>query len=154
MTRYWTEEAIRASLLMMGNEFASKRDWLVITEVSKQKANFTEIRALAMRATGVGFRELISPMRDHRLVRARHMISYLARRFTKLSFPEIAERMHRDHSSIIHGARQVVRNRKRYEPEIAVIERLLESMPCERPVPLVDSTNKANSTPLATANTI
>jgi chromosomal replication initiation ATPase DnaA len=54
--------------------------------------------------------DLESPSRKRALVRARQVAMLMSRRLTGRSFPEIARRFgDRDHSTVIHGCRQIVR---------------------------------------------
>ena len=55
-------------------------------------------------------RDLIGPYRDANLVKARHIVMWLARRFTERSLPEIGRALGcRDHTTIMHGCRKVER---------------------------------------------
>ena len=51
--------------------------------------------------------KLLDDQRARPLVLARHVAMYLARELTSLTFPEIAEVMHRDHSSVQHGCKKI-----------------------------------------------
>jgi chromosomal replication initiation ATPase DnaA len=76
--------------------------------------------------------EILSPWREERLLPARHAAMALARRFTKLSLPQIGRAMRRDHSTVLAGIAAHER-REATSPEIAariraVSERLQRSM--------------------------
>lgn len=52
--------------------------------------------------------ELLGPSRQKRYAMPRHIAQYLARQYTRLSYPEIAERFgRRDHTSVLHACRKI-----------------------------------------------
>src|ERR1035441_7137644 len=51
--------------------------------------------------------KLLDGKRTQPIALARHVAMYLARELTSLTFPEIAEVMHRDHSSVQHGCKKI-----------------------------------------------
>jgi len=52
--------------------------------------------------------ELLGPSRQKRFATPRHIAQYLTRKFTKLSYPEIAEKFGgRDHTSVLHACRRI-----------------------------------------------
>jgi Bacterial dnaA protein helix-turn-helix len=53
------------------------------------------------------------------VVKPRHVLMALARRHTRLSFSQIGERMSRDHTSVLHGARVA---QAKYADDISAIE--------------------------------
>lgn len=67
---------------------------------------------------GVPMSDLTSQRREASIVRARHVVMYLARQHTGLSYPRIGSRLGgRDHTTIMHGARKI-------EQELATDETL------------------------------
>lgn len=61
--------------------------------------------------TGVSMVDLCSHRRSRRLIEARQIYYWMARRFTLLSFPQIARICgDRDHTTALHGCRIVDRN--------------------------------------------
>jgi chromosomal replication initiation ATPase DnaA len=46
---------------------------------------------------------LLGPAKVHRISRPRWLVMYLAREMTTLSFTQIANRLRKDHTSVIHG---------------------------------------------------
>jgi chromosomal replication initiator protein len=50
---------------------------------------------------------MTSARRDRKLAHARQVAMYLARELTPRSIMQIAERFHRDHTTVIHGIRSV-----------------------------------------------
>ena len=51
--------------------------------------------------------KLLDGKRTQPIALSRHVAMYLARELTSLTFPEIAEVMHRDHSSVQHGCKKI-----------------------------------------------
>jgi chromosomal replication initiation ATPase DnaA len=52
-------------------------------------------------------RDLFGPWRNRKIVHARHAASWLARKHTAKSYPQIGAILNRDHSTIMNGVRQV-----------------------------------------------
>lgn len=60
---------------------------------------------------GLRLHELIGPARQKKLITARHVGMYLARKLTDLSLPDIAARFGgRNHSTILHACRKIERD--------------------------------------------
>ena len=52
--------------------------------------------------------DILSARRDARLVRVRHVIMWLAKRFTLHSLPDIGRALgNRDHTTVLHGVRKI-----------------------------------------------
>ena len=75
--------------------------------------------------------DLVSPRRSKDIALARHVAMYLTRRLTNLSYPNIGERFgHRDHTTVIHGERTIIRKTaedQRLRATVEQIERYLQS---------------------------
>lgn len=70
--------------------------------------------------TGVHLDEILSPCRIPKIVRARQMYYWLARRLTEQSLPVIGRICAgKDHSTVVHGIHKVNRLRERFEPELS-----------------------------------
>lgn len=93
-------------------------------------------RALILRAvafyTGVSLMELVSHRRQHRLVQARQLAMYLMKRLTTATYPQIAETMQRDHTTVLHAVRKldalVAKHDTDLEADIAALTRMIEDM--------------------------
>lgn len=73
---------------------------------------YESIERRACKIFGVSLEEIRSPVRNRRLVNARHFISYWCFRLTPLSLPQIGRHMGgRDHTTIMNG-RDVYRERR------------------------------------------
>jgi chromosomal replication initiation ATPase DnaA len=57
--------------------------------------------------TGIPKRQLIGPARFKKIARARFLAFYFIRTMTKRSLPSIGRIFHRDHTTILHGLRQI-----------------------------------------------
>lgn len=84
--------------------FASER-------LDKGRDGFTDgatIIRLVVKHTGVTRAELASDRRRASLVRVRQIACWLMRHHTKLSFPQIGERLGgRDHTTVLHAVRKI-----------------------------------------------
>lgn len=56
---------------------------------------------------GIGIRDIMSRTRLFRIVYARHICFYVARKVIKISLPEIGRRMGCDHTTVLHGVRKI-----------------------------------------------
>ena len=70
---------------------------------------------------GIGKAEFASIRRNPRLVEARQVFYWVAKRFTSFSFPQIGHFCGKDHSTVIHGFRKVDAAFDRYRTNIEVI---------------------------------
>lgn len=87
--RQWEEQiAITKQQLAL-----RKRDWIAITNDIIDKRQ-------------ISWRELVSPDRSYRLVAARQHVWYAIRLELKLSYPQIAAKFGRDHTTVMHGCQQ------------------------------------------------
>lgn len=72
--------------------------------------------------TRISVRELVSPIRDRRLVRARFVYFWVARTLTTKSILQIGKYCGgRDHSTVLSGLHQVERDLAQYEERIAAV---------------------------------
>ncbi|MEJ0012819.1 MAG: helix-turn-helix domain-containing protein [Bauldia sp.] len=55
------------------------------------------------------YREVLSNRRDAPIVHARHVAMYLAKLLTSQSLADIGRRLSRDHTTVMHGSRQIER---------------------------------------------
>jgi len=73
-----------------------------------KRATAQHIKQLVAREAEVAVIDLVSFRRQRRVVDARHVAMWLMRRYTPLSFPQIARVLERhDHSTVMHGVRKV-----------------------------------------------
>ena len=73
-----------------------------------EQLTYEKIEAATCRHFRIGREQLRSPCRDRRHMQPRWVIVYLARQHTKLSYPELANRLCRDHTSIITQERRAL----------------------------------------------
>lgn len=71
----------------------------------RRKVDMRTIISRICRATGVSWSEVSSVRREERIVLARQAICYWSARLTSLSYPQIARRLERDHTTVIHACR-------------------------------------------------
>ena len=73
-----------------------------------KRATAQHIKQLVARVAEVAVIDLVSPRRQRRIAEARQVAMWLMRRYTPLSFPQIARALERhDHSTVTHGVRKV-----------------------------------------------
>lgn len=115
----------------------SKRDWLRLT-VPAPKVRYTKIvrnpygpsLASIMEVVSdccrVGKKDMMSRRRAAHIVRARHIMYFVAAELTNQSLPQISRFLDgRDHTTILHGIRKVKALRHKFEPELSeVLERI------------------------------
>jgi hypothetical protein len=88
--------------------------------------NLTRISQAVCEHFQVTFSDLKSARRTNNLVMPRHIICYLARRYTGRSMPEIGRWLGgRDHTTILHGIRQVNSDYERFRDDIEAVIRKL-----------------------------
>jgi Bacterial dnaA protein helix-turn-helix len=71
-----------------------------------KKYSYEQIEAETCRHFRIARTQLRSPSRDLHHMKPRWVAIYLARRFTKLSFPQLGDRLRRDHTTILWAARR------------------------------------------------
>lgn len=73
-----------------------------------RRSEVERIQEVCCRHFSVSRNELLSPRRDVRIVRARHVAMYLAKQLTDYSYPQIARRFgDRDHTTVMHACRKI-----------------------------------------------
>ena len=75
-----------------------------------------EIQKETCRYFGVTMNEILSTRHNRKVVLPRHVGIYLARKFTRASYPVIGKYFRRDHTSTISAVKQV-NNRMKFWPE-------------------------------------
>jgi hypothetical protein len=92
--------------------------------------NLTKICAAVRRHFGISHVDLLSHRRTKELVKPRHIVMHLARKYTGRSLPEIGRWLGgRDHTTIMHGARTVADNYERFRSDVEAIEQTLRVNP-------------------------
>ena len=76
--------------------------------------------------SGVPPTDITGPYRTDKIVTARFVYYFLARRLTRKTLPQIAHHCgNRDHSTVIHGIAKVSANPEKYVNTIAAAKKLL-----------------------------
>lgn len=88
-----------------------KRQWEEQIAITKQqlalrKRDWVKITNEIIDGREISWRELVSPDRSYRLVAARQHVWYAIRLELKLSYPQIAAKFGRDHTTVMHGCQQ------------------------------------------------
>ena len=82
------------------------RDWLLVGTCNR--ITIVDITLAVYGETGVGIDLIKSCRHDAHIVRARHIVMYLAREITGRSYPQIGRDMGgKDHSGVMHGCRRI-----------------------------------------------
>lgn len=76
-----------------------------------QRRSAVQIIESVLKVAGLGRRDFMSGYRARHLVTARHIAAYLMHRCTRLSYPQIAQRIGwRHHTTAIHGVRRATKD--------------------------------------------
>lgn len=98
--------------------------------------SYDDIARAISRHFGIVPQQLSSTSRKRRRCMMRWAAIHLARRFTKLSLPQLGDRLHRDHTTIMHGAAralELIESRDpKFRSDLAAILRRLRSQPRQR----------------------
>lgn len=71
-----------------------------------------QIAAIAAELTGFSIAEIVGPGSARDLARTRFAVEWVARTEHGRSYPEIGQRLGRDHTSVMHGVRRAVELRR------------------------------------------
>ena len=91
-------DRLRASL-----ELLLERNITIRIELSELVMPKQIIQDYILNTFSVSWDDIIGVSRKGDLVDARHCYCYLSRRYLKRSYTSLADELHRDHSSIVHG---------------------------------------------------
>lgn len=95
-------------------------------KISRPDPKLADILDAVRFVCDMGIKELISPRRDVRLVRARHIYFWIARKYTVHGFPTIARYCgDRDHSTAVHGVNKIDKNHAAYADDIQKVCEIL-----------------------------
>lgn len=84
-----------------------------------KRVTFNRVLAFVCSTCRVSPESVLGVRKSGDIVRARQVLIAVARRNTKLSYPQIGERLNRDHSTIMHGHRVA---EAKYQDAIAAVE--------------------------------
>ena len=91
--------------------------FLPFSASAHSQSRMEEIMAVASAVTGVSRNDIISVRRYHSFIRPRFIYYWIAKKYTKLSYPQIARVLGgRDHATVVNGVRRVDRSRAEFEP--------------------------------------
>ncbi len=105
------------------DKWQSRAEWMHRVDVPRQQPLLLldDIARACCGVYGVGKNDFMSIRRAPRLVEARQVFSWFAKRFTSFSFPQIGHFSNRDHSTVIHGFRKVDQQLDRYRTNLELI---------------------------------
>lgn len=84
------------------------RDWLFVgTPDTEHRFTLTEIILAVCRHYNIRTLDLLSERRDREFSWPRQVVMYFGRELTPLGFPTIGRHLHRDHTTVLTGARKV-----------------------------------------------
>ena len=84
------------------------RDWLLVgTPDTEHRFTLTEIILAVCRHYNIRTLDLLSERRDRQFSWPRQVVMYFGRELTPLGFPTIGRHLHRDHTTVLTGARKV-----------------------------------------------
>ena len=106
------------------DKWQTRTEWMQRVQVPRQD-KLLLLDDIAFAVCGVysiGKNEFTSPRRNPRIVEARQVFYWIAKRFTNFSFPQIGRFAgRRDHSTVMHGFRKVDAAFDRYRTNIELI---------------------------------
>lgn len=77
---------------------------IVITRIT-----VNAIQRLVCQHFGISHTDMVSPRRDHKVMRPRQVAMYLAKEFTPMALPALGRSFHRDHTTVMSGIRKIAR---------------------------------------------
>lgn len=85
-----------------------------------------DIIALVSGLTGISVADITGHSRFRHIARARQLVMYLAHHHAGRSYPHIGRHLGgKDHSTVLHGVRQVAANPARFEPYLSRAESII-----------------------------
>ncbi len=113
----WVDQLVSEMTLRLQIQMAIVRIEVIKSDFDKvEQASFStttdalKYEWITARVCGhyqIGVDELHGKSRTKRVVIPRQVVSYLARRYTEYSYPELGRLLHRDHTTIIFAVKQV-----------------------------------------------
>ncbi len=106
------------------DKWQNRAEWMHRATVPRQEPHLLldDIARAVCGVYEVSKQEFISPRRAPRIVVARHVFFWLARRFTSFSFPQMGQFCGgRDHCTVMHGFKKVDQQLDRYRTNIEII---------------------------------
>lgn len=76
-------------------------------------------------AHGISVDDIIGQARHRHIIYARQHACYVMRQFTKKSYPYIAERLARDHSTVQHSCKTWEQIKSRFAAQVAIVNSIL-----------------------------
>ena len=106
------------------DKWQSRTEWMHRVKVPRQDPLLLldDIAFAVCGVYSIGKNEFTSPRRNPRIVEARQVFYWIAKRFTNFSFPQIGRFAgRRDHSTVMHGFRKVDERLDRYRTNIELV---------------------------------
>ena len=105
------------------DKWQNRAEWMHRVCVPRQQPHLLldDIARAICGVYSIGKAEFTSIRRNPRLVEARQVFYWFAKRCTSFSFPQIGHFCGKDHSTVIHGFRKVDESLDRYRTNIEVI---------------------------------
>ena len=105
------------------DKWQNRAEWMHRVCVPRQQPHLLldDIARAICGVYSIGKAEFTSIRRNPRLVEARQVFYWFAKRFTGFSFPQIGHFCGKDHSTVIHGFRKVDQQLDRYRTNLEVI---------------------------------
>jgi chromosomal replication initiator protein len=96
--------------------------------IRREMTRLFEIEKIVCDYFDIPIQEIRQPKRHARIIEPKHIIKYLAKKHTKLTFSEIAKPYNQDHSTTIHSVntvRNLSETDKHYRQRLNEIEELV-----------------------------
>jgi hypothetical protein len=117
-----SEMLVRSNGAIM-DKWQDRAAWMNRVSVPRQQPHLLldDIARAVCGVYGIGKNDFMSIRRAPRIVEARQVYCWVAKRFTSFSFPQIGRFSNRDHSTVMHGFRKVDGAFDRYRTNIELI---------------------------------
>ncbi len=96
-----------------------------LKDIPGERISARKILLAVSYAHGISIDDIIGQARHRHIIYARQHACYMMRQITKRSFPYIAERLARDHSTVQHSCRTWERLKPRFAAQVAIVNSIL-----------------------------
>tara|TARA_R110000868_G_scaffold382812_1_gene649453 strand:+ start:1425 stop:1922 length:498 start_codon:yes stop_codon:yes gene_type:complete len=96
-----------------------------LKDIPGERISARKILLAVSYAHGISIDDIIGQARHRHIIYARQHACYMMRQITKKSFPYIAERLARDHSTVQHSCRTWERLKPRFKAQVEIVNSIL-----------------------------
>ena len=118
-------EAASARLDRQRRLMAQNAAKMELKDITGERISARKILLAVSYAHGISIDDIIGQARHRHIIYARQHACYVMRQITKKSFPYIAERLARDHSTVQHSCRTWERLKPRFKAQVEIVNSIL-----------------------------